>query len=89
MYLPVALHRNVIFAPSRTMTSLELNESSIFGGTAKTKAKKRNSFLMGKLERSMLQRYCNGSLIIIMNEILQGLLRIHLKNYKIMILNKE
>lgn len=33
--LPDALHFNVIFEPSRTITSLELNESSMFGGTVK------------------------------------------------------
>lgn len=32
--LPVALHRNVTFAFSRTITSLEVVESSMFGGTA-------------------------------------------------------
>lgn len=32
--LPVALHFNVMLAPSRTMMSLELSESSMFGGTA-------------------------------------------------------
>lgn len=31
--LPCARHRNVKLLPSRTITSLELNESSIFGGT--------------------------------------------------------
>lgn len=30
---PLALHFNVTFDPSRTITSLELKESSIFGGT--------------------------------------------------------
>lgn len=32
--LPVARHLSVMFDPSRTITSLELNESSMFGGTA-------------------------------------------------------
>lgn len=31
--LPDALQRNVTFEPSRTITSLELSESSMFGGT--------------------------------------------------------
>lgn len=31
--LPVARHRNVTFEPSRTITSLELSESSMLGGT--------------------------------------------------------
>lgn len=31
--LPVARHLSVTFDPSRTMTSLELRESSMFGGT--------------------------------------------------------
>lgn len=31
--LPLALQRSVTFDPSRTIKSLELNESSIFGGT--------------------------------------------------------
>lgn len=31
--LPDARHRNVTFEPSRTITSLELSESSIWGGT--------------------------------------------------------
>lgn len=31
--LPDARHRNVTFEPSRTITSLELSESSMFGGT--------------------------------------------------------
>lgn len=30
---PVARQRSVTFEPSRTITSLELNESSMFGGT--------------------------------------------------------
>lgn len=33
--LPDALHFNVMFEPSRTITSLELNESSMLGGTVK------------------------------------------------------
>lgn len=32
--LPIARHRSDTFEPSRTITSLELNESSMFGGTA-------------------------------------------------------
>lgn len=35
--LPDARHRNVTFEPSRTITSLELSESSIWGGTKKRK----------------------------------------------------
>lgn len=31
--LPVARHLNEIFDPSLTITSLELSESSMFGGT--------------------------------------------------------
>lgn len=31
--LPEARQRSVIFEPSLTITSLELNESSMFGGT--------------------------------------------------------
>lgn len=33
--LPVALHLRVMLAPSRTIISLELRESSMLGGTAK------------------------------------------------------
>lgn len=33
--LPVARHLSVMLAPSRTIISLELNESSMLGGTAR------------------------------------------------------
>lgn len=35
--LPVALHLSIMFSPSRTIMSLELSESSMFGGTARDK----------------------------------------------------
>lgn len=37
--LPVARHLSVTFDPSRTMTSLELRESSMFGGTVDKNSK--------------------------------------------------
>lgn len=40
--LPDARHFNVTFAPSRTTTSVDVNASSIFGGTRNIK--KGNSF---------------------------------------------
>lgn len=38
--LPVARHLSVTLAPSRITTSVDVNESSIFGGTAKLYLKK-------------------------------------------------
>lgn len=40
--LPVALHLRVTLEPSRTITSLELSESSMFGGTGTNRNKKEN-----------------------------------------------
>lgn len=45
--LPVARQRNVTFAPSRTITSLEVVESSIFGGTAKGQGVQTTGLLSG------------------------------------------
>lgn len=41
--LPLARQRNDTFEPSRTITSLELNESSMFGGTVDNKEKERET----------------------------------------------
>lgn len=45
--LPVARHFSVTFDPSRTIISLELSESSIFGGTVHEK--KRDKTQLGTL----------------------------------------
>lgn len=42
--LPFALQRSVTLSPSRTMTSLEVSASSIFGGTARSAARQGNGY---------------------------------------------
>lgn len=53
--LPDARHRSVTFEPSRTITSLELSESSMFGGTrilfGRKRMKRDSIFLFGALWR--------------------------------------
>lgn len=39
--LPVALHLSIMFSPSRTIMSLELSESSMLGGTARDRGRRR------------------------------------------------
>lgn len=48
--LPVARHFNVTLDPSRTITSLELSESSIFGGTEITLKKIKHFWNLLKTE---------------------------------------
>lgn len=45
--LPDARHRSVTFEPSRTITSLELSESSMFGGTIEKEREKIQYFYLG------------------------------------------
>lgn len=61
----MARHRNVTFEPSRTITSLELRESSIFGGTVEGKnVKKKN---INDVERKMDFIRCAECVVICMS----------------------
>uniref|UniRef100_A0A1A9V9M8 Uncharacterized protein n=1 Tax=Glossina austeni TaxID=7395 RepID=A0A1A9V9M8_GLOAU len=53
--LPVARQRNDIFEPSRTITSLELSESSILGGTENDPD---NEMMLISMFKHNLQKLC-------------------------------
>ena len=53
--LPVALHLSIMFSPSRTIMSLELSESSMFGGTAIEKREENDYQLLIIIENKRSQ----------------------------------
>uniref|UniRef100_A0A1B0A4Z2 Uncharacterized protein n=1 Tax=Glossina pallidipes TaxID=7398 RepID=A0A1B0A4Z2_GLOPL len=56
--LPVARQRNDIFEPSRTITSLELSESSILGGTEKDQDNIACEMMLISMFKHNLEKLC-------------------------------